>query len=102
MKIIYKVVFHVNYYFLFKNERLPSEMANLPKGDIRLKVLILNFNLMTQALLAKQNIGTYLSFTECFGVGVVKNVGGGRPTYITFLYENCPDVTPDLYQIFTF
>ena len=35
--IIYKVVFHVNYYFLIKNERLPSEMANLPKGDNWLK-----------------------------------------------------------------
>jgi hypothetical protein len=40
LKIIYKVVFHVNYYFLIKNERLPSEMANLPKGDNRLKVLM--------------------------------------------------------------
>jgi hypothetical protein len=37
---IYKVAFHVNYYFLIKNESLPSEMANLPKGDNRLKVLM--------------------------------------------------------------
>ena len=85
-------------------------MANLPKGDIRSDfkfqfddtVFQISAWKIIQALLAKQNIGTYLALTEFFGVGVVKNVGGGRPTCITFLYGNCPDVTPDLYQIFTF